>query len=664
MSTRISWTDETWNPTTGCSRVSEGCRFCYAEALSLRLGWSKKPWTHKNAQENLRLHPERLNKPRTWTTPRRVFVNSMSDLFHELIPDSFIAEVFSIMADLPQHTFQVLTKRPERAAAWTGPWTDNIWMGTSVEDRQVIHRIDALRQCKAHLRFLSFEPLLAPLGEIDLTGIHWVIVGGESGAHYRPMDHAWVREIRNQCVTHGIAFFFKQSAAPRSEMGTMLLEEDGSAAQWWQYPNNQYMPKSIRKKASVPSFPSSSLTRQKHISTSHNFAVNEVNIDNGLEERKTDKKRGTSTNEGFFEETREQSVVKAKIVSGYFSAWAKVMISTVKQTKDRRIAYIDLFAGPGRYKDGTKSTPLLVLEKAIQDPDMSKMLVTIFNDGNQDHSYSLDQAIRSLPGIEKLQYKPEVHNHIIGKKIIAIFSEIKVIPTLLFVDPWGYKGLSIQLVNSVLKDWGCDVIFFFNYNRINMGLSNSAVKEHMDALFTEKRANSLRERLPRLDSSDRELAIIKELTNAFIELGAKYVLPFCFKTEDGARTSHHLIFTTKHFRGYDIMKGIMASQSSSADQGVPSFTYNPVDNKSSSLFGPLDDLEDALPQDFRGRKLSLKALYEEHGAGRPYLLKNYRDVLRKLESAGKISVDPPADRRRKINDEVTLKKEAIITFPR
>ncbi|MGI0014174.1 MAG: DUF5131 family protein, partial [Nitrososphaera sp.] len=277
MSTRISWTDETWNPTTGCSRVSDGCRFCYAETLSLRFGWSKKPWTGKNARENVVLHPERLNKPRTWATPRRVFVNSMSDLFHELIPDNFIAEVFGIMANLPQHTFQVLTKRPERAAAWAGPWTNNIWMGTSIENRRAIHRIDALRDCGAHIRFLSFEPLLGPIGEIDLTGIHWVIVGGESGPHYRPMDHAWVRKIRDQCVLHSIAFFFKQSAAARSEMGTVLLEEDGSETQWRQYPNDlcppASVPKSIRKKTSVPSFPLGSPTTTKHMSTGDNRGV-------------------------------------------------------------------------------------------------------------------------------------------------------------------------------------------------------------------------------------------------------------------------------------------------------------------------------------------------------------------------------------------------------
>lgn len=241
MGTLISWTDETWNPTTGCSRVSDGCRFCYAETQSLRYGWSKKPWTAANAAENVILHPERLRKPYAWRKPSRVFVNSMSDLFHEQIPDEFIARVFAVMADLPQHTFQILTKRPERAAAWAGPWTPNIWMGTSVEDRRATARIDVIRQCGALTRFLSCEPLLGDLGALDLAGIHWVIAGGESGYHMprnpgRWMDHAWARSIRDQCVAQGVAFFFKQSSGTRTETGTELQEADGTTSEWHQYP--------------------------------------------------------------------------------------------------------------------------------------------------------------------------------------------------------------------------------------------------------------------------------------------------------------------------------------------------------------------------------------------------------------------------------------------
>jgi three-Cys-motif partner protein len=369
----------------------------------------------------------------------------------------------------------------------------------------------------------------------------------------------------------------------------------------------------------------------------------------------------------FFDETTEQSAIKAKIVSDYFWAWAQVIIPTAKKSPRNRIAYIDLFAGPGRYKDGTKSTPLLVLEKAIQNPNMCEMLVTIFNDKNEDNSYSLQQAINALPGIETLKYPPTVRNYEVGEEIVAIFSQMRLVPTLFFVDPWGYKGLTLQLINSVLKNWGCDTIIFFNYNRISMGLSNLAVEEHMNALFTERRAARLRHRIETLSPSERELAIVEEIANALMELGAKYVLPFCCKNEYGTRTSHHLIFATKNFRGYDIMKGIMAPQSSVADQGVSSFTYNPADRRFPLLFEltrPLDDLENMLPKDFAGFRLSLEALYQQHSVGKRYLLKNYQDVLRKLESEGKITVEPPAERRQQRKGEVTFSKQVMVAFPR
>ena len=294
------------------------------------------------------------------------------------------------------------------------------------------------------------------------------------------------------------------------------------------------------------------------------------------------------------------------------------------------------------------------------------MLVTIFNDKNEDNSYSLQQAINAIPGIEKLKYPPTVRNYEVGKEIVGIFSEMRLVPTLFFVDPWGYKGLTLQLLNSVLKDWGCDAIMFFNYNRINMGLANPAVEEPMNALFTEERAANLRHCLTAHNPSERELAIVEEIKNALMELGAKYVLPFCFKNEHGTRSSHHLIFATKNFRGYDIMKSIMAPQSSIADQGVPSFTYSPADRKFPLLFElthPLDDLESMLLKDFAGRSLSLQTIYEEHCVGKPYILNNYRDALRRLEYKGTIRTEPPAEHRRKIRGEVTFSEKVRVTFP-
>jgi len=240
--TLISWTTHTWNPTFGCSKVSEGCRNCYAETIALKYGHSAKPWTHPNAPENVRLKPHKLADPTKIAEPSRIFVNSMSDLFHELIPDDYIRKVFDVMNQCPQHVFQVLTKRPERAATWTYGWADHIWMGTSVEDARNAGRIDALRQCPAHTKFISAEPLIAPLGAVDLTGLDWVIVGGESGKDRRPMPHAWARQIRDLCLDADIAFFFKQSSAYRTELGTSLHHGNGTFWLWQQWPDEKNDP--------------------------------------------------------------------------------------------------------------------------------------------------------------------------------------------------------------------------------------------------------------------------------------------------------------------------------------------------------------------------------------------------------------------------------------
>lgn len=234
--TAISWTDTTWNPTHGCSRVSDGCRNCYAERLSLQKRFTSLPWTHTNSQKNVLLKHHKLRDPLKLKTPARIFVNSMSDLFHEVIPDSYLTRVWEIMEQTPQHTYQILTKRPERATAWAGPWLPNIWMGTSVENQKSLHRIDTLRNCGAQTRFLSCEPLLEDPGSPDLTGYQWVIVGGESGPDFRPMSHAWARTVRDACITQNVAFFFKQSAAYRTECGTSLRHNDGTFWHWAQYP--------------------------------------------------------------------------------------------------------------------------------------------------------------------------------------------------------------------------------------------------------------------------------------------------------------------------------------------------------------------------------------------------------------------------------------------
>jgi three-Cys-motif partner protein len=371
---------------------------------------------------------------------------------------------------------------------------------------------------------------------------------------------------------------------------------------------------------------------------------------------------GEMGTKSFFEEHSKQSRIKSEIVSKYFWAWAQVMVATAKKRGENKIAYIDLFAGPGRYGDDKKSTPLLVLESAVQDPDLCRMLVSLFNDKNPDYARSLREAIGSAPEFKGFRFPPQVANDQVGDEIVAEFESRRLIPTLFFVDPWGYKGLSLRLINSVLRNWGSDCIIFFNYNRINMGLNNLYVKEHMDALFGAERAAKLRARMQTMPPYERELAIVEEIAEALKEMGGRYVLPFTFKNENGTRTSHHLIFVSKHFKGYEIMKSIMASESSKDEQGVPSFEYNPATHDHPLLFElsrPLEDLKGQLLNDFAGRTLTMRKIYEKHSVDRPFIESNYKQALIELEAMGAIQADPPSSSRRKN----TFADHVSATFP-
>jgi protein gp37 len=230
----IEWTDATWNPVTGCSKVSPGCDHCYAERFAERFrGVPGHPY---EAGFDLRLWPQRLQQPRQWRRPRRVFVNSMSDLFHPEIPEQFVEQVFEVMADCPQHVFQILTKRPGRMASIVRRLQpeplSNVWLGTSIELAHFTWRADKLRRAPAIVRFLSLEPLLGPLPGLNLQGIGWVIVGGESGPSHRPIHPDWVRQLRDRCIAQQVPFFFKQWGGRTPKAGGREL--DGRI--WNQFP--------------------------------------------------------------------------------------------------------------------------------------------------------------------------------------------------------------------------------------------------------------------------------------------------------------------------------------------------------------------------------------------------------------------------------------------
>lgn len=238
IGTRIEWTDATWNPISGCTKISSGCDFCYAERIAERFrGTPGHPFENGF---DLTLRPHKLGEPLSWRAPRRVFVNSMSDLFHKGIPHDFVDAVFETMERADWHVFQILTKRSSRLRNYVNQRYQNkqppehIWFGVSIEARDYLVRLAHLKQTRAAVRFVSFEPLLEDMGTLDLEGIHWAIVGGESGPNARPIEPEWVRRLRDQCLAQNVAFFFKQWGGIRPKSGGNRLD----GRQWLQYPSS------------------------------------------------------------------------------------------------------------------------------------------------------------------------------------------------------------------------------------------------------------------------------------------------------------------------------------------------------------------------------------------------------------------------------------------
>ena len=359
----------------------------------------------------------------------------------------------------------------------------------------------------------------------------------------------------------------------------------------------------------------------------------------------------------FFNEPEDRSLVKAKIVVKYFMAWSRIMAR-----QEERIGYWDFFAGPGRYGSGEKSTPLLILERAVADPTLGERLVTLFNDSSPAAVGSLAEEIARIPNIGSLAHKPRLINTIVDDQVAKQFANIRTIPALSFIDPWGYKGLSLRLIQAVIKDWGCEAIFFFNYNRINMGVNNRIVEPHMQALFGEKRLARLRGELEGAEPERREALVRRHLGEALTGMGAPYLIPFRFSRESG-RASHYICFVSKHPLGYAIMKNIMASESVVDADGVPMFEYLPPLAGRQLPFDhvrPLKALPAHLREQFAGQTLGVQQIFDNHHVGTPFIKRNYKTVLKEMEADGQVSCEPPARERRRD----TIADHVRVAFPR
>jgi three-Cys-motif partner protein len=369
------------------------------------------------------------------------------------------------------------------------------------------------------------------------------------------------------------------------------------------------------------------------------------------------------TGTDFFTDQTQQSRTKARIVSKYFGGWARVVGPAAKRHGEV-IQYLDLFSGPGCYEDGSESTPILVLRQAIANASLHDVFVSKFNDADPAAAERLRQTIDALPGIGFLKHKPKVSSEPVDDQIAEMLERTTLPPTLTFVDPFGYKGLSVRLIRAAFKDWGCDCIFFFNFNRVNAAIHNEDVEQHILRLFDTEDARPLRERLLGMRPAEREARVMEELTTALKRDASLHVLHFAFLNDAASRTSHHLVFVTKHPLGCKIMKDIMAKESSWVEDGLPSFVCSPK-AKEPTLFDDIDDpiaeLQRMLLETFAGAKLPVGTIYEEHGldSRRRFMPPHYKEALKRLEAEGRVLATPPASERR----QGTMADHVVIEFP-
>jgi three-Cys-motif partner protein len=363
----------------------------------------------------------------------------------------------------------------------------------------------------------------------------------------------------------------------------------------------------------------------------------------------------------FFKKLREGSRIKQKIVTEYFVSYNRVMARGQRE----KVGYADLFAGPGLYTNSAghteKSIPILVCETAVGDELFRQKVHLWFNDGDRKNYEKLRVAIDGVQGVETLRYRPTIDNKIIDSRWVSVLEKMRV-PSLVFLDPCGYKGLSLRLIASILGGFGNDCIFFFNYSRINMKLDLEIMNRSVDEFFEPARAKALRAEIQNRSASEREKIILAAVTASITDAGAIPLL-FRFKSDQG-RTSHHLVYASKNRRAAGMMKSILRSASPEIREGVGSGEHNPRARElSGSLFAGLYEVEERLLSMYLGREIRFAALLEEE-AHTQYPENNYRDAILKLEDDGRVVVDPPAENRRfqARGKKRTLPKSVLIRF--
>lgn len=383
--------------------------------------------------------------------------------------------------------------------------------------------------------------------------------------------------------------------------------------------------------------------------------------------KKERRKKEPRKKKDFFNRQTESSRIKAEIVSKYFLSWANVLL-----TKAEKVAYIDFFAGPGVYNDGSKSTPVLILDGILGRAKFEQNIVMLLNDVSKVATDRLEKCVHDHDAFSAMKNKPSIDTSEVQVTSAEDFRGKNLIPTLSFIDPFGFKGLTLDLIQALIKDWGSECIFFFNYQSVNRHLTNKGVEEHMNALFGAERAEQLRAQLreiPPDQSSKRQDLIVNTLLRAIVEETAgKYIVKFEFKSAHKARTSHYIVFVSKNPLGKKIMKEVMAPYGSTIAEGVSSFSFDP---KAQCVQMQLWDIPKSsesitydLSQRYQGRTLQVGELVLDYCAGdNLYTESNCKKALIELESKGQLVANPPRDKRRKRQGQPTMGEKVKVKFP-
>jgi three-Cys-motif partner protein len=590
----IEWTQATWNPVTGCDKVSPGCAHCYAETFAER--WRGLPGHPYTQGFDLRLWPERLEYPLKWREPRVIFVNSMSDLFHEDIPVEYIRRVFDVMTRADHHIYQVLTKRHERLAELAPelPWPPHIWMGVTIENRRFVQRADCLRSVPAAVRFISAEPLLGILEGLDLTGIHWVIAGGESGPRHRSVRAEWITYVRDLCLEQEVPFFFKQWGGFRAKSGGRVLE----GREWNQMPAHR-LGSTIA--VTPPGRPSRSRPRD---------------IPDDADEKWN-----------YTEHTR----AKHEILTRYLDAWIPIL----GQREHPLLVLIDGFAGRGKYLKGEPGSPQIMFERAVQAVDHGRAKKIIVR-CSERHPVNFEILNGVCGGLHhpRVQVRPKLQEFDDLANDFAAWAEKQrpSPPTFVMVDPYGVRGVKLTTLKRLLAIKRTEVLLTFMVRDPARFLQEPNYEVPMTELFG---GTAWRECETALD---RASCLMLAFRQAVVGTAAKYVTTFKVFEDSKRVPLYYLVHLTNNDLGMREMKEAMVRRS--GDMTFWPISVRPLDQLELDIaeLPPYAGLQEHLRTRYSGRRLRFRELLNEDYADGFWIEKHYRSAVRALETQASLVV--------------------------